>query len=121
MINDSCWLIILVIFALIIFYSNNKISNTIEDYRVEKNVTNNNSNNLENYRDRDRDRKRIRDANVFVGECPFRRSDLFFYDDNQFGSHSIYEVGRISPVIIKNDYYPRNYNSDYANYYSEYV
>jgi len=115
MIDEFNWLIILVIFALFIFYSNSKISNTIEDYRVEKNVINNN--NLENYRDR----KRIRDTKVFVGECPFRRSDFLLYDDNDFGSHSIYEVGKISSTIQNHNNYPNNYSSNYANYYSGYV
>jgi hypothetical protein len=70
MIDEFNWLIILLIFAFLFFYSNSKISNKIGEYRVEKNVINNNY--LENYRDR----KRISDTKVFVGECPFRRSNI---------------------------------------------
>jgi hypothetical protein len=73
MIDKFNWLIILLIFALFIFYSNSKISNTIEDYRVEKNVINNN--NL----------------------------------DNEIGSHSIYEVGKIISIIQNHNNYPNNY------------
>lgn len=117
MIEDFNWLIVLIILGLLIFYSNNNISNTIEDYRVEKNVINY-SPNLESYKDR----KRIRDAKVYVGECPFKRSDILQYNtDDIFGEHSVYEVGRLSPIITPNKYYHNYYGTDYANYYSVYV
>ena len=115
MIEEFIWLMILLIFAMLFFYSNSKISNTIEDYRLEKNVINNN--NLEIYRDR----KRIRDAKVIVGGSPFRKSNFLLYDDNEFGSHSIYEVGKIISVIQNNSNYPNYYSSNYANNYSGYV
>jgi len=100
MIKDFNWLIILIIFGLLIFYSNsnknintNTKSNRIHDYRpVKKNV--NDSTDLESYKNK----RRETDAKVYVGESeyPFQINDNNNDNNYQFGAHSIYEVGRIN-------------------------
>jgi hypothetical protein len=96
MIKDCTWLIILVIFGLLIFYSNsskniNMNMNRIDDYKVVRNFTHNN-NDLESYKNKQRET----DVKVYVreGEYPFQINDN--NNDYEFGVHSIYEIGRIN-------------------------
>lgn len=93
MVEEYNWLIILVIFALLIFYSNSNHdtnTNTVKNYRVPKTIVNDNTN-LESY-------KQIKkEANVYVGEYPLIIDDNNNNGNDEFAAHSIYEVGRINP------------------------
>lgn len=97
MINDSCWLMILLIFAIIFYYSNK-----------------NNNQNLIN--------EGFRDSKVYFGVTPIKRNNFIHMNNNDFGSHSIYEVGRIEfPNNIYNGEYPNYYPNYYSGYYSGYI
>lgn len=89
MINDSCWLIILLIFAIIFYYSNENNNN---QYLINEG---------------------FRNSNVYLGNGPIKTNDFLYMNNDDFGSHSIYEVG-----IVKKP--NNNYNGDNSNYYSSY-
>ena len=59
---------------------------------------------------------------VYLGNSPIKTNDFFYMNNDDFGSHSIYEVGIVKTPnnIYKGDY--SNYYFDYySNYYSSYV
>lgn len=101
MFEDLTWLIILGLFALFIFYSNsnnqnineNDSVNAVDNYRI----TNDNTS-LKSYKNE----RTKRDTKVYIGEYPFASNNS---NDNEFASHSIYEVGKINPVGNNTNYY----------------
>lgn len=90
MFKDSYWLIILFIFAIIFYYSNNK--NIYEGYK---------------------------NSNVFMGISPIDKKNNQMINNN-FGSHSIYEVGKIKNQKNVSGYYDTYYSDYYPGYYSNY-
>lgn len=89
MIKNLYWLIILLIFVVFFYYSN-KNNNISEGFKNSK---------------------------VYIGPQPksFKINKLINLNDVTFGSHSIYELGKIE--------YPNsehNKHNIYQNYYSEY-
>jgi len=65
-----------------------------------------------------------RNARVYVGESPMPRQGLIFINNDNFGMHSIYEVGTIKmpynsqTVSYFDGAYERNYPGYYPGYYS---
>ena len=96
--QDLCWLLILLIFAIIFYYSN-KNNN---EYLIKEG---------------------FRNSRVYLGDSPIKNNDFLYMNNNDFGSHSIYEVGKIE-YPNNNSYqtkYPNYYSSYYADYYSSYI
>ncbi len=93
MFENLHWLIILVIFGLLIFYSNsnqyindniNENQNTFQEYKFVQPVVNN---------DMNLEERRKKDVKV---DYPFSLNNNDNNNDYEFGLHSIYEVGRIN-------------------------
>ena len=94
MINDSCWLIILFIVA-IIFYCSNQNNN---QYLINEG---------------------FRNSKVYLGASPIKTHDLLNLNDMNFASTSIYEVGKIDyNHNLYNGYYSDYYSGYYPGYYS---
>lgn len=93
MINDSCWLIILFIVA-IIFYCSNQNNN---QYLINEG---------------------FRNSKVYLGASPIKTNDILNLNDMNFASHSIYEVGRID--YPNNSAYRGYYQDYYQDYYPGY-
>ena len=52
-------------------------------------------------------------AKVFIGEAPEPRNGLIYMNENNFGSHSIYETGIVRKPTIYANSYPHNYPGYY--------
>lgn len=95
--NDYLYLlIILFIFVIILYYSNRNN----DQYLIDEGFGN---------------------SKVYIGHNPIK-TNRFFYNNNNFGSNSIYEVGKIE---IPNHNYneaslPHYYSDYYSNYYTDY-
>jgi hypothetical protein len=68
-----------------------------------------------------------KNAKVFVGSTPHSHNSLLF-ENNNFGSHSIYELGiienpylgNINNMISKNNVYDSSFGNTYGGYYQGY-
>lgn len=99
MINDSCWLIILFIFAIIFYYSNQNSN----QYLINEG---------------------FRNSKIYLGDSPIKPHDFLNLNDIPFASNSIYEIGRILYPNNNNNNnrgYYSNYSNYYPGYYSSYI
>lgn len=93
MFKDFNWVVILLIFGLIFYYSN---KTCYEGYR---------------------------NSRVYIGSCPIKPNNFLFLNDTDFGSHSIYELGKIIKPNMRNKYlgnYSGAYSGAYQNSYPGY-
>ena len=103
MFKDSHWLIILLIFAIIFYYSNKNTNK----YLIEDTFG------LIN--------EGFKNSRVYLGETPIKAHHIINMNNIPFGSTSLYEIGEIEyPGTIKKGYYNDYYNGYYKDYYQDY-
>ena len=63
-----------------------------------------------------------RNTKVYIGESPIPRNQILFMSDKNFGSDSIYEIGKIkNPYEVnENNIYNSSFGNVYGSSYSSY-
>lgn len=92
MIDDSYWLIILLIFAVIFYFSNQNDN----QYLINEG---------------------FRNSKVYLGASPIKTNDILDLNNMNFASNSTYEVGKIDYPNNRGNF-PGYYSGYYAGYYS---